>query len=140
MEVTEREPGNLRSGNRGGSEDARREVTTTSNRQPQPQDPTLQEDHRIMLMTRAKGRDWGGRRRGEEALEKFYTRCGKSRRLGRKEKRNVYKKRTGSVDVDPEDLDNRNKTGRKAQGAQGLRTNCRDSLSRLIRRFRNKYH
>ena len=50
----EREPGNLRSSNRGGSQDAR---TPTSNQQPQPQDPTPQRDRRIMLKNRAQGRE-----------------------------------------------------------------------------------
>ena len=34
------EPGNLQSGNRGGSEDARGRATQTSKQQPRPQDPT----------------------------------------------------------------------------------------------------
>ena len=56
-----------------GSEDAKRRATPTSNQQPQPQDPTPQQDGRIILKTRAQGRegqDWGGRRRGEEAQKK----------------------------------------------------------------------
>ena len=53
----EREPGNLRSGNRGGSEDSRRRATPTSNQQPQPQDPTPKRDRRIILRTRAQGRE-----------------------------------------------------------------------------------
>ena len=44
----------------GGSEDARRWATQTNNQQPQPQDPTPQRDHRIMLRTRAQGREEGG--------------------------------------------------------------------------------
>ena len=55
-----------------GSEDARRRVTRTSNRQPQPQGPTPQRDRRILLRTRAQrreARDRIGRRRGEEAQE-----------------------------------------------------------------------
>ena len=47
-------------------------------------------------------------------------------------------KKTITVGVDPEDVENINKAGRKAQGAQGLRKNCRESLSRLIRGFWNK--
>ena len=35
----EREPGNLRSGNRGWLKDARRRATRSSNQQPKPQDP-----------------------------------------------------------------------------------------------------
>ena len=40
------------------SEDARRWATRTSNLKPQPQDPTLQRDHRIILRTinRVQGR------------------------------------------------------------------------------------
>ena len=37
----EKEPGNIRSGTRGGLEDARGEATLTSNHKPQPQDTTL---------------------------------------------------------------------------------------------------
>ena len=48
----EREPGNLRSGNRGGSEYARGGATPASNQQPQLQDPTSQQDRRIMRRTR----------------------------------------------------------------------------------------
>ena len=47
----EREPGNLQSGNRGGSEDARGGAMPTSNQQPQPQDPTPQRHRRIMRRT-----------------------------------------------------------------------------------------
>ena len=49
----------------------------------------------------------------------------------------------GSLDVDPEDLENRKEAGREAQGAQGLSKNRREIvslLSRPIRGFRNKYH
>ena len=49
----ESEPGNLRSGNRGGSKDAKRWATPTNNQQPQPQDLT---PRRIMLRTRAQRR------------------------------------------------------------------------------------
>ena len=52
-----RETGNLESGNRGGSEDARRRATPTSKQQSQPQDLTPQRDRRIMLSTRAQGRE-----------------------------------------------------------------------------------
>ena len=76
----EREPGNLNSGNRGVSQDARRRATQTSNRQPQPLltliliDATPQRYRRIMLRTRAQGtggegQNRGGWRRGEEAQE-----------------------------------------------------------------------
>ena len=44
----EREPGNLLSGNGGGSEDARGGATPMSNQQPHSQDPTPQRDRRIM--------------------------------------------------------------------------------------------
>ena len=45
----EREPGSLRSCNRGESEDARRWATPASNQQPQLQDSISQRDRRIML-------------------------------------------------------------------------------------------
>ena len=51
----EREPGNLRSGYRGGSEDTRRRTTPICNQQPQPQDSTPQRYRRVMLNTRAQG-------------------------------------------------------------------------------------
>ena len=57
----EKEPGNLRSGNRGGSEDARRRAAPTSNQQPQPQDPTPQRGRRIMGRTRVQRREARGR-------------------------------------------------------------------------------
>ena len=48
---------------RGGSEDAREEVTPTSNQQPQPQDPTLtpQRDRYIMRRTTVQGQEARGR-------------------------------------------------------------------------------
>ena len=62
----ERHTGNLRRGNKGESEDARGGAISTSNQQPQPQDPTPQRDRRIMRKTRAKGRE---ARDSEEAQE-----------------------------------------------------------------------
>ena len=64
----------LRSGNRGGLEDARRGATPTSNQQSQPQDPTPQLDRRIVPKDQSPGtggveQNRGGRRRGEEAQE-----------------------------------------------------------------------
>ena len=47
---------NLRSGNRGGSEDARRGATPTSNQQLQPQNPMPQRDRRIISRTRGQGK------------------------------------------------------------------------------------
>ena len=47
----------VESGTRGGSEDARERATPTSNRQPQPQDPTSRRDRCIMLKIRAQGRE-----------------------------------------------------------------------------------
>ena len=65
-----REPGDLRSGNRGRSEYARRRVMSTSNQQLQPQDPTPQRGARPYSHhaedqspgTGNEGPDRGGRR------------------------------------------------------------------------------
>ena len=54
-----REAGDLRSGNRGRTEDNTRRATLTSSQQPQPQALTPQRDRRIMLKTRAQGRRRG---------------------------------------------------------------------------------
>ena len=61
--------GNLRSGNRGGSEEARRRATPASNEQPQPKNTTPQRDRRIMLRTRAQGQEGEGHDRGEGGKE-----------------------------------------------------------------------
>ena len=53
----EREAGNLRSGDSGRSEDARRRATPTSDQQPQSQDPSTQRDRRNILRARAQGRE-----------------------------------------------------------------------------------
>ena len=49
MRVEGRESGSSQSGDRGGSEDARRGAAPKSNRQPQSQDPTSHRDPYIML-------------------------------------------------------------------------------------------
>ena len=65
----ERKPGNLLSHSRGGSEDAREELTPTRIQQPQPQgDPTPQRDRHLIGRTRAhqgrEARDMIGKRGG----------------------------------------------------------------------------
>ena len=60
-----------------------------------------------------------------------------------REEREREREISGSVDVNPEDVENIKKAGREVYGAQGLGENCRDSappLSHLIRGFRHKYH
>ena len=47
-------PDNLPSDRRGEAEDARKGVTPTSNKQPQSQDPTPQQDRRIMRRTKRR--------------------------------------------------------------------------------------
>ena len=52
-------------------------------------------------------------------------------------------KRVGSVDDNPEHLENRKEAKREARGAQDSNKNSRwgvSHLSRLTRGFRNKYH
>ena len=63
----EREPGNLRNGNRGGSEDARGESMPTINQQSQSQDPTHQRDRHTMWRTESRDgrRGTGSSRAGE---------------------------------------------------------------------------
>ena len=146
----EAQPGNVpscNSGNRGGPEDARGGATQTSKQQLQPQDPTSQQNRRIMRRARAEGREARegiGEGKGEakkrKKLKKSYRRDVRNgRNLGGRTKKRRQES-IESVHVDQEDLENRKKAGRKAQGAQSLRKNCRESLSRLIRSFRNKYH
>ena len=68
-----REPGNRRSGNRGGGlKDAREGATPTSNQQSQSQDATPQQGRRIMRRTRAQGREVRDRigKGGGEAKER----------------------------------------------------------------------
>ena len=134
----EREPWNLRSGNRDGLEDARRGATPTNNQQPQPQDPTPQLDRHIMRRTRAQGREpWG--RNGEGGGEakkrkKPQKSCWRHLKNGEDlsgRRKNRSQGSTGSVDVDPEDLDSRKETEKDAQGTQGLCKNCRESPSCL---------
>ena len=73
-----RELGNLKSSNRGGSEDARRGARQTSSHKPHSQDPTPQRDRRIMRRTRAQGREArdrigkGGKKRTK--IQKSYIR------------------------------------------------------------------
>ena len=69
---------------------------------------------------------------------------GKGADLGGKRKR-CRKERVGPVAANPDNLENNQKAGGEAQGAQGLSKSCtsRESvspLSCLIRGFRNKYH
>ena len=103
-----------------------------SNQQPQPQDSTPQRDCRIMRRIGAQRRESkdrigedGGEAKKRKDLQKSYIRDvengGDSG--GRRKKRK--KGSIGSVDVDPEDIENRKKVGTKAQGAQGLKKNCR---------------
>ena len=143
-----RESGNLQSGYRGGFESAKG-ATPTSNQQPQPQDQTPQRDRRIIWKTKAQGREarhkiWEGG--GEVKMcEKRQKSCrrdvkngGDSGGGGRRRQDSV-----GSVDVDPEDPENRNDVERETQDAQSSNKNCRESvspLSRMIKCFRNKYH
>ena len=47
----EGEPGNLQSYSRGWAKDSRGGAMPTTNQQPEPQDPTPQQDHRIMWRT-----------------------------------------------------------------------------------------
>ena len=60
---------------------------------------------------------------------------------GRKNTRRRWS--VGLVDADRAYLKNSKKAKREAQGAHGLNTNCRESISpssRPIRGLRNKYH
>ena len=60
-------------------------------------------------------------------------------------KKNVEKKRFGSVAANPDNLESNKEAGGGAQGTQGSSKNCTSRenvspLSRLIRGFCNKYH
>ena len=60
---------------------------------------------------------------------------------GRRKKR--WQEGVGSLNFDPEHLEDRKEAEREAQGAEDLNKNCRESespLSCLIRGFRNKHH
>ena len=86
-------------------------MTITSDQQPQPQDPTPQRDHRIMLRTRAQGREAGDRvgEGGGEAKKrkKPHNSCGRDVGNGgdlggnRKTRR---QESIGSVAADPDNL------------------------------------
>ena len=143
----QRERGNLRRGNRGGSEDAGRWATPTKKKHPQPS----QRNHRVMLTTRAQGREARNR------IEKDGREVEKRKKLQRSFRRDVGN--GGGLGG------NRNTRTRKCwfsscrprysreqQGSRGRSTrysglskNCtsRESvspLSRTIIGFRNKYN
>ena len=133
-------------------EDARRRATPKSNEQPQPQDPTPQRDHCIMLKTRAQGqaaRDRIGKGEGEAGRRnKPDKSCRRDVRNGGDSggKRGKHSQESaGSVAGDPVNIENSKQARREAQGTQGLWKDCTSRrsmspLSRLIRGFRNKYN
>ena len=136
----ERKPGNLRSDNRGGSEDATRRATPTSNQQPQLQDPMPQRDSRIVLRTRAQGREARGRVgesvRETKKLKKPHKNCrcdvgnGGGLRGDRKKRR---QESVGVIAPESDNLENSKGAGREAQDTQSSRKNCtsRESVSSL---------
>ena len=122
----------LRSGSRGGSENARGRATPTGNQQPQLQDPTPQRDGRIMWSVRAQGQEVRDRinegargvkkrKRPQKSYKRDLENGGGLGGRGKKHRQESV----GSVYVDPEHVENRNEAGMEAQGTQALNKNCR---------------
>ena len=102
-------------------------------------------------INRVQERDRGGWRREKGPRSARNTtkvidavwKKGKKGEAWAEEEKNVDKDSIGSVNVDPEDLEDDKQAEKEAQGAQELSKNCRESmspLSRLIKDFRIKCH